>query len=353
MHISIIGAGNGGQAMAGHFALLGHQVTLYNRSEERLVPIIQNGGIQLMGSVNGFGKIRVITNDLKQAIENSNLIMITTTANAHKQLAKEIAQFAEEGQVFVLNPGRSLGAIEFSNNLRKNTKKKVFIAEAQSLIYACRSESNGKVKIIGVKDKVLLSAFPSVDTDHVINLVNAVYNCFLKVENVLVTSLENFGAILHPSVILFNAASIERGQLFYFYNDMTPTIANFLVVLDKERLAIGKAFGINLISITDWISYAYKNIQGDNLCNKMRNNPAYFEIQAPNTLHSRLLLEDVPTGILPFVELGRMAGVATPLLNSILQITSALLKSDFTKNGRSLQNLGLTNLSIEEFRKML
>ena len=44
----VLGAGHGGMAMAGHLALKGFTVHLYNRSPERLVPVQQSGGIQVL-----------------------------------------------------------------------------------------------------------------------------------------------------------------------------------------------------------------------------------------------------------------------------------------------------------------
>jgi opine dehydrogenase len=353
MKISIIGAGNGGQAMAGHFAILGHKVTLYNRSRDRISNIINTASIELQDAICGIGKIDCITTDISKAVKAADLIMITTTADAHAEIACLMAPYVEEGQCIVLNPGRTLGAIEFSNLLRKKTTKCVYIAEAQSLIYACRAVKAGQVKVIGVKDKVLLAAYPAVDTDYVLHLINSVYPCFIKANNVLETSLENIGAIFHPSVVLFNAATIERGQEFYFYNDMTPAIADFLAKIDEERLKIGIAFGIKLNSVSEWVSFAYKDIKGDDLCTKMQNNPAYFKILSPPNLNTRLLYEDVPTGILPLSELGKMAGVETPLLTSVLNISQTLLNVDFVKTGRTLRNLGLANIFASDFLKSL
>lgn len=71
----------------------------------------------------------------------------------------------------------------------------------------------------------------------------------------------------------------------------------------------------------------------------MQNNPAYYKIQAPSKLESRLITEDVPTGILPMVELGKISGVPTPLLKSVLHISEALLERDFNVDGRTLKNL--------------
>lgn len=339
MNITIIGTGNGGQALAGHFALLGHKVTLYGRDLSKISIVAETKSIHLTEAINGVGYLFNVTDELSIALFDADLIMVATTADAHRLLAKQMAPYLRDNQAIVLNPGRTLGALDFSHTLYKHTNCRVYIAEAQSLIYACRAETPGNVRIIGVKDKVLLSAYPARDTKYVCELVNEVYNCFEPTANILVTSLENIGAIFHPAVILFNAAAIERGNLFYFYNDMTPTIAYFLEKLDQERLAIGKAFGINLKTVFEWVSFAYTGIEGDTLCEKMQNNPAYYKILAPTTLNSRLLTEDIPTGILPMVELGEIANVPTPLMQSILNLSGALLGVDFKINGRTLQNI--------------
>lgn len=353
MKISIIGAGNGGQAMAGHFSLLGHEVCLFDRNQSKVDALNSRGIIELSGEIKDTVKISIITSDIKTAIEFSSVVMITVTADAHRSVAEMIAPYVLDNQIFVLNPGRTLGALEFSTCIRSRIDKKVYVAECQSLIYACRKIREGEVNIIGIKNHVLMSACPSIDTDLVLNTINQIFPCFEAVENTLVTGLENFGAILHPTIILFNAATIERGQSFYFYNDITPHIAFFLEQIDNERLMLGKAFGLNLHSISDWISFAYNGISGENLCEKIKNNKAYYKIMAPDKLECRMLTEDIPTGILPMVELGKICGLELPLLNSMLELSQKLLDKDFVANGRTMGNLGLGKLDKENLLKLL
>lgn len=353
MRIAIIGAGNGGQAMAGHFALLGHEVRLFNRTLARLGEVSQHRTIHLTEAVSGEACLTMVTDSLEAALSGADLVMVATTADAHRELARQMAPHLKAFQTVVLNPGRTLGALEFASVLRAAGVHEVMVAEAQSLIYACRAEAPGKVRVIGVKDRVMLAAHPARHTDAVLALVNQVHPCFIKAPHVLATSLENIGAIFHPPVILFNAAAIERGSLFYFYQDMTPAVADFIQALDAERLAIGKAFSVELLPVSEWVSYAYEGIQGSNLLEKMRNNPAYDRIQAPTTLRSRLLLEDVPTGIMPMAELGALAGVPTPLMNAVRRMTEGLLSIDFSATGRSLRNLGLEGRSIDDLQKDL
>lgn len=347
--IAIIGAGNGGQALAGHLASMGYAVRLYDRSVSRTESLNSRKSIELRGALNLVGKIELATSDIKKIAEDADIIMIATTATAHRQIASQIAPFLKDGQILILNPGRTCGAIEFRKTLEESgCLARVYIAEAQTLIYACRLIENGIVNIIGVKDKVFIAAYPAKDTEVVLDSIKPIFPCFYPAKNVLQTSFENVGAMFHPAVVLFNAAAIERGNIFYFYRDMTDGLARMIEEADKERLAVAEAYGISPISAFDWVSYAYDGVDGNTLCERMHNNPAYYEILAPTTIDCRQITEDIPTGIVPLAELGKAANVPTPLFDSLITMCSVLHNVDYKSDGRTLKSLGLDGLSKEE-----
>lgn len=349
MKIAVIGAGNGGQSIAGYLALQGYETSLYDIDVQKMDILKQKGGIELTGRIEGFGKIDCITTDIAEAVKGATIVMVTTVANAHRAVAKSMAPYVEEGMTIILNPGRTCGALVFNQTLQtQGCTKRYYLGEAQTLVYACRVIENGKVNIIGVKDEVFLSGLPASDTDYILSKINPMYPCFVKADNVLRTSLENIGAMFHPCVCLFNAATIERQDEFWFYRDMTEQVARFIEKFDQERLAVGKAYGVDLLSVTEWIKFAYKDTEGDTLCERMKNNPAYHDIKAPGTIFTRQLTEDIPTGVLPIMELGKAAGVEVPLLTSMVNTIEALLDIDLHTNGRSLKNLGLEGKSKDE-----
>ena len=349
MKIAVIGAGNGGQSIAGYLALQGYETSLYDIDVQKMDILKQKGGIELTGRIEGFGKIDCITTDIAEAVKGAEIVMVTTVANAHRAVAKSMAPYVEEGQVIILNPGRTCGALVFNQTLQtEGCTKRYYLGEAQTLVYACRVIENGKVNIIGVKDEVFLAGLPASDTEYILSKINPMYPCFVKADNVLRTSLENIGAMFHPCVCLFNAATIERQDEFWFYRDMTEQVARFIEKFDQERLAVGKAYGVDLLSVTEWIKFAYKDTEGDTLCERMKNNPAYHDIKAPGTIFTRQLTEDIPTGVLPIMELGRAAGIDVPLLTSMVNTIEALLDMDLHTNGRSLKNLGLKGKTKEE-----
>lgn len=351
MRITIIGAGNGGQAMAGHFSLLGHTVILYARHIQAVAAITQRKQVVLTGDIEGVGKLEKVTDNLAEAVSGAEVIMIVTTADAHKELAQQISGLVEDGQVIVLNPGRTLGALEFSHNLK--TERRTYVAEAQTLMYACRTEAPGRVRVIRVKDRVLVAARPAIDTEHVVKVLNEIHDCFMPAKNILVTGLENIGAVFHPAIVIMNTASIEQGKQFNFYKDISPSTARLVSAVDKERLAIGESYGLALHSAEEWVTFAYSDVAEGSLLTELNSNPAYSEIPSPTSLDTRYLVEDVPTGILPMVELAKVTGVKVPLLSSILTIGQCLLGTDFSTTGRTLDSLGIGNLNADQILKNL
>src|SRR5512133_1978196 len=79
----VVGAGNGGLAMAGHLGIMGFQVSLYNRTDERLTGVRWHGGIQVEGAVNGVGPIALATSNMEEALREADVVRVVTPSTAH------------------------------------------------------------------------------------------------------------------------------------------------------------------------------------------------------------------------------------------------------------------------------
>ena len=119
---AVLGAGNGGLAVAGHLAIMGFRVNLFNRSEERLWGVQKTGGVAVEGVVEGFGKINLATTKIEEALEDSEIIMVVVPATAHRYIAEQCAPYLKDGQIIVLNPGRTFGALELKQVLKSKGK---------------------------------------------------------------------------------------------------------------------------------------------------------------------------------------------------------------------------------------
>ncbi len=118
---TVFGAGHGGKAMAAHLALMGAEVALWNRTFEHISIIKKRGGIELEsteGGPHGFGKIDLVTADICEAVEFAQVIMVVVPSSAHADVAKATAPYLKDGQIVILHPGRTLGALEFAKVIR-------------------------------------------------------------------------------------------------------------------------------------------------------------------------------------------------------------------------------------------
>lgn len=353
LSFAIIGAGNGGQAIAAYLALSGFKVNLYNRSLERIIEIKQNGYIDLTGFYNGRGFLNIVTNNIERAIKNVDIIMVVLPASAHKFIANKIAPIVTEGQYIVLNPGRTGGALEFKNIIAKhNPIKDICIVEAQTLLYACRNISSGQVKIFGKKNEVRVSALPAIRTSEFLSVIHDVFPEFTASRSVLETSFNNIGAMLHPIPTLLNCGRIENtfGNFQYYIDGVTPSIARVIEQADIERISIAKRLRVNTISLRDWLQYTY-GASGESLCEALRNTRGYHGIMAPANINTRYIYEDVPQSLVPLADMGKHLGITTPTIDSIIQLTSIVHNTDYYKYGRKITDMGLDRLStVEEIK---
>ena len=89
MSVAVIGAGNGGTAIAGYLASVGANVRLCDLFPEYLEGIRAAGGIDLtLEGVTSHQSLDLITSDVVQAIQGVNLIMVVTPSFTHKMIAQ-------------------------------------------------------------------------------------------------------------------------------------------------------------------------------------------------------------------------------------------------------------------------
>ncbi len=356
LKFAVIGAGHGGKALAAHLAVKGFSVNLYNRTLSRIKPIIKMKGIELEGEVKGFGRLGCVTDDIEKAISGIDVIMLVVPANGHSPIAERCAPFLKKGQIVVLNPGRTCGALEFLQILRENNNHEdVTIAETQTFIYASRGMGPATAKIFRIKQAIPVAAIPSEKTGDVVKKLNMAFPEFISASDVIETSFNNMGAVFHPSITILNASRIEStlGNFQFYIEGVTQSVASILEVVDQERVDVACALKCeNIYTAIDWLSMAY-NVVEDSLFDAIHSNPGYVGIMAPRTTNVRYITEDVPMSLVPISEFGRHLGVVTPVIDSLIHIADSIFKKDFRKIGRNLESLGVEGLDLKQTREVL
>jgi opine dehydrogenase len=274
-------------------------------------------------------------------------------SSAHAEIAKRAAPYLQNGQIVVLHPGRTCGAIEFKKVLHdEGCTADVTLAEAETFIYASRSDGPAQARIFRIKEAVPLAALPASRTQMVLDTIHVAYPQFIDGVNVLHTGLNNMGAIFHPALTLLNAGWIEatHGDYQFYIEGVTPSVARVLEVLDRERVTVASSLGIRARTSMEWLQMAYNTV-GDDLHEAIHNQPGYYGIKAPSTLNHRYIFEDVPMSLVPIASLGQYYGVSVRGMDSIIRLGCIVHRTDYWRRGRTVDKLGISELSVSELTR--
>ncbi len=350
---TVIGAGHGGKAMAAHLALMGFEVTLYNRTFEHISILKKRGGIELEnaeGGIKGFGKLKGVTSDMGDALKRAQVVMVVVPSSAHADIARTAAPHLKNGQIVILHPGRTGGTLEFVKVLHdEGCRADVTVAEAETFIYASRSDGPAEARIFRIKEAVPLAALPATRNERVLEAISHAYPQYIDGVNVLNTGLNNMGAIFHPALTLLNAGWIEatHGDYQFYIDGVTPSVARVLEALDRERVTVASSLGIRARTAMEWLKLAY-DTSGEDLYQAIQNQPGYYGIKAPKNLSHRYIFEDIPASLVPMASFGERFGVSVRAMDAIVRLACIVHRTDYWKRGRTVDKLGIGDLSVGE-----
>jgi opine dehydrogenase len=353
--VAVLGAGHGGCAAAADLGRRGYEVRLHARSDERLAPLRQHGGIEARGVQRGLVPVVLITTDLAAVVRGADLIMLVVPSVAHAPYARALAPLIDGSQPIFLNPGHTGGGLHFLRELRRaGYRGAVQTCETVTLTYITRMEGPATVNIYSYTKKLGFAALPGRHAEEMFALVLPLYPQIVRATSVLETGLANFNAVFHPPGVLMNAGWLERtGGDFLFYREgFTTAVGRVTAAVDGERMAVARALGVPVESFLDifyekGLTTKAARDSGDiaRACEESEPNRT---IKAPPRLDHRYIHEDIGYGLVPMAALGRVAGIATPTMDALVQLATVALGIDYARDGLTLERLGLSGKSPAE-----
>ncbi len=360
--VGVLGAGNGGITFAAHFLDTPgvEWVSLYNRSPARREPICARGNrIFSRGEIGGPGgkemKLALVTGDPVEASRDADLIIMAGIQQAIDPIGRALGSHVRPDQVIMIGSGTLGSTWEMRASLRAGGCKDLpVVGEFNILPYATKLDDGveGRVWVRGVK-KALDTAFvpeEAVDPAFRAKLLE-IYDCLNIFPDVLYTGLSGANMVFHPVVVMRNLHKIEAGRPWRLYEEgVTPEVSVLFDLVDKERMAIARACGIEMVTMLKFLSTAYPPFDGAEVTNiyewfrsRMRSKEGQVHLEAvpgPLSVNVRLIEEDVPYGMVPLEALGNIVGVATPTISAFIDEAVELMGVDYRKTGRSLEKMG-------------
>lgn len=361
MKISIIGAGNGGVTAAYHLSKLGHEICLFDQApfDNQIKSIFEKGGIEAVSELNevelilsGFQKIKCVSSSIKEALSFSQLIVMIVPSFAQEVLFDQMLPYLTDQHVLFSLPG-NFGSLVLDKRRRDKgyTELNLTYVDAMTIPWACRLAGPAKVAIMGIKTSIYAGVFPNNKQVEVLSLLNQVFPIEIKaLENVIEAGFENINFGGHPLITTLNIGLLEnfKGQFNYYCDCVSPATDRASGKMEAERISVGRHLGLNLKSELDMMNELY-DTQAESVYEFNRTSVTHGKIHsAPDSAASRYITEDVPNILVPIYEFSKLISLEVPIIESCIRIASAYNDTDYFKTGRTLEKMGISNMSVQE-----
>jgi len=350
MKVLIIGAGSGGMAAVAELTRAGHDVVLWNRSAATLAPLQQRGGVGFEGVLgSGVAVPRLTTADLAAAVVDVEVAVVTLPTFSHAPVARALAEAGwDASRPVILNPGHTGGALEFFTAYRSVRDDVPPIAEFSTLTYVARKYSPDVVTVTGRAKHVHAAALPG--GERALEIARSLFPGVAPARDVLFCDLCNLNMVLHAPGAILAAAWVEarKGDFTFYVEAMTPGVVRIMRELDRERQAVARAFGHEMPSVVDemkLVGTVDQRANSDDYAAAISGGEANKKIKGPDSLSHRYYREDFGHGLLPFLELAKIAEVPTPVASSLYQLAGILCGTDFAEFGRTAKAMGIAGFT--------
>lgn len=326
MRVSIIGSGSTAMAAAAFLQLQNIPVTVYVRRPEKR-QTWNASPLQVKGKMDTSFYVP-ISSTLQEALSFGDILMVCTRANDHEAVTEEIAPFLKKKHCLLFMNG-CWGAVKAFRFFQKNSQPLPTIAETANMPFIATLSSDFRsLDFKAMKEEIGYSCIgPEGELSQLFHLMAPKVT---RVASPASTSLSATNPLIHVTQCLFNMTRIENGEDFFFFGKpLTPRVADFIDGCDAERIAIGKALGLELSSLLDVLN-SFWGTRCTSLYEALTQNPSYQTVKGPTHIESRYLSEDLPCGLTSLMDLADMMHVQAPHICTLVYTVNLYLKKPYT-----------------------
>ena len=349
MKIAVLGGGHGAYAAAADLSEQGHEVRLWRRDANALAPVLASSAITLIDE-RGTRPVKIASlfTSAADAVHGAELVLMPGPATAQPDITRAIAPHLEPGQVVFMPPG-TFGSYAMA---RMAEATGVLWAETGTLPYLARKRGPAEVAITVRAVRLPTGVYPAKHAARALAVISKAYPSVEPCGNALSGALMNAGPIIHPPLILMNAAPLEHFERWDIHNEGTqPSVRAVTSRLDAERIEIREALGLRAPHFPLADHYTSDRwMYGDAHKKLVKSGDWREKIELHN---HRYMTEDVVLGLAFLVSVARWTHVLAPIAEGLLAIGGAILGKDLLRGERTLEALGLAQCSHEELFRLL
>ncbi len=353
MKIAVLGGGHGCYAAAADLSEAGHEVRLWRRDADAL-QAVRDGLAITLKDARGAREVPIslATPAIAEALRGAALIVIPSPAVAQEDIARLMAPHLVDGQVVFLPPG-SFGSFVMARLVRQlGGRADVAWAETGTLPYLARKHGVREVNITVRAIHLPTGVYPARMEQAALEVIGQAYPSVHGCGDALSGALMNAGPIIHPPLMVMNAAPLQHFERWDIHNEGTQrAVRDVTDRLDLERIAVREALGYGAPHYP--LADHYNNdrwMYGDAHKQLVKSGDWREHID----LYShRYITEDTELGLAFLASAARFARVDAPIAHGLLAIVGGFLGRDLRQGPRSFETMGLGGLGQADLTRML
>lgn len=347
--IAVLGTGNIAQTLCVDFKAKGHEVRLFTPAHliPRIQKIVDTHEIECVGAFEAKEKIDVVTSDIDEAVKGADYICVCVPGYRHEEYAKILKGHTMPEQIVITFNGCMASLIY--KNVWGNDKTCPIFVESTIPPFSARIVEPGKVRMFE-RHLAPIAFFPASASEKYYDQIREdIYEFPGLYADILECGLSLVNPTVHPGPCLVNLSNIEKPDFTFFLYEhgFQPSGLKINVLLNKERIAIGKAFGYKIHALEDFAGVDRID-SWEALYAMGHGSHALTSIAGPNDINYRYLTEDIPIALVCWASIADQLGIDTPIMDAVITLIGVAHDTNWFVNGRSAEKLGLAGKSVAE-----
>ncbi|MBQ7217147.1 MAG: NAD/NADP octopine/nopaline dehydrogenase family protein [Synergistaceae bacterium] len=387
--VAVLGSGAVGKTIAADCKLAGSEVRLYGSEEfaEKSLGRLDRTGITLGGiqrnrdcfERSGRAYVDVVTSDIAEAVKGAGIICVATTAWRHEELFRKLVPVLEDEQVVMIFTD-NWGSLLLRKIMRDaGCTKRVIVGGWSSAPYGTRLENvNGyRFPKLNVKYRAVTlrgAALPDSDTAKFLEASKYLPSMdsvtqgdgAVKGDTVLDIDFANVNPVIHVPASVLGVGVMENwgvlfgeGEYSMYSHALCKSICEVQYKFYGEEISIAQKIGVGcpvykrdmFFSRRSILTQEYMGLDNDGNDNIVfpLDKPSHEGSTGPDSINHRYLTEDIPVSCKMYHDLGKIYGVETPVIDSMITLGGAFHGRDFfTESRYSPEYLGIGGMSREK-----
>ncbi len=359
--ITVLGANAEGCTLACLCLAAGCDVTLFSAYARDLDPLRQRGAITIRGS-GPVGTYQInqsevpsitLSSSLDDAVLGADAIFVTGPVLKQRTYAMVLGGHLNDGQVVVIAPARTLGAVETAWYLRVGgNSAAISIIELQSLPFWV--DDRGGTLYLTETGPVTTAVLPSGNTG-VLRTMAALIPDLVPVASVLHSGFGDASGLVEVVGLTLGGLALQDGQTplpagaeplverRVFRTLLGERHSRIVTKLADERRAVAARWGVrNLPSTDEWLDRFAGTMTGTMVRPVPQSNQADDLIRCA-TMGS----------LVPLQSAAQLAGLPVPATSAMIELAHQSIGGDLLHAGRRLDNMGFVDTDLDSIRTQL